>query len=183
MSEADTAKATTKAAAKGGEKKKRAPKPVEPTAASNRPSRTHRKPNRFDFTDEKAAVGSTKRKRAASKERSPAKKRKTTSKSPTRKTGKKGTAGGRKKKDPNAPKRAMSAYMFFAQANRDKVKKDHPDASFGEMGKILGKMWSKASASEKSKYEAKSEKDKERYEKEVGGGRKKSSKKHSEESD
>jgi hypothetical protein len=186
MSEADTAKATTKAAAKGGEKKKRAPKPVEPTAASNRPSRTHRKPNRFDFTDEKAAVGSTKRKRAASKERSPAKKRKTTSKSPTRKAGagKKGAAGGRKKKDPNAPKRAMSAYMFYAQANRDKVKKDHPGASFGEIGKILGKMWGKASASEKSKYEAKAEKDKERYEKEVGGGgRKKSSKKHSEESD
>jgi ABC-type transporter MlaC component len=57
--------------------------------------------------------------------------------------------------------------MLFAQANRDKVKKDNPDVTFGETGKILGKLWKKASKSDKAKYEAKSAKDKERYTKEM----------------
>jgi hypothetical protein len=37
----------------------------------------------------------------------------------------------RSKKDPNAPKRGLSAYMFFSQANRNKVKEENPEASFG----------------------------------------------------
>ena len=36
------------------------------------------------------------------------------------------------KKDPNAPKRALSAYMFFSQDWRERVKAENPDASFGE---------------------------------------------------
>jgi hypothetical protein len=135
-----------------------------PSTAS-RPERTHRKPNRFEFGAEEKSVVTSKRKRAASKERAPAKKRRSVSKSPSR--SKKSTKkGGKKKKDPNAPKKALSAYMFFAQANRDKVKKENPDATFGELGKLLGKQWSKASKSDKAKYEAKANKDKERYEKE-----------------
>ena len=35
------------------------------------------------------------------------------------------------KKDPNAPKRALSAFMLFSQDKRQKVKEDNPDASFG----------------------------------------------------
>merc|ERR1711879_167123 len=97
-----------------------------------------------------------------SKERAPDKKRRSVSKSPSR-SRKSTKKGGKKKKDPNAPKKALSAYMFFAQANRDKVKKEHPDATFGELGKYLGKLWSKASKSDKAKYEAKASKDMERY--------------------
>jgi structure-specific recognition protein 1 len=136
------------------------------TSTASRPERTHRKPNRFEFGAEEKAVVTSKRKRAASKERAPAKKRRSVSKSPSRskKSTKKG--GSKKKKDPNAPKKALSAYMIFAQANRDKVKKENPDASFGELGKLLGKLWGKASKSDKAKYEAKANKDKERYEKE-----------------
>jgi hypothetical protein len=37
----------------------------------------------------------------------------------------------RDKKDPNAPKRGLSAYMFFSQANRQKIKEENPDATFG----------------------------------------------------
>jgi hypothetical protein len=37
----------------------------------------------------------------------------------------------RKKKDPNAPKRGLSAYMFFANDNRDKVREENPGISFG----------------------------------------------------
>lgn len=37
----------------------------------------------------------------------------------------------RKKKDPNAPKNAMSAFMYFSNANRDKVKQENPGACMG----------------------------------------------------
>jgi hypothetical protein len=37
----------------------------------------------------------------------------------------------RAKKDPNAPKRGLSAYMFFSQELRQKVKDENPEASFG----------------------------------------------------
>ena len=56
--------------------------------------------------------------------------------------------------------------MFFSNANRDDIKKDHPNADFGETGKLLGKAWRKATKSEKKKYEALAEKDKKRYLKE-----------------
>jgi hypothetical protein len=38
----------------------------------------------------------------------------------------------RSKKDPNAPKRGLSAYMFFSQDQRSTVKEENPDASFGK---------------------------------------------------
>lgn len=34
--------------------------------------------------------------------------------------------------DPNAPKRGLSAYMFFANENRDKVREENPGISFGK---------------------------------------------------
>ena len=33
--------------------------------------------------------------------------------------------------DPNAPKRGLSAYMFFANENRDSVREENPGISFG----------------------------------------------------
>lgn len=44
----------------------------------------------------------------------------------------KATRGGKAKKDPKAPKRAMSAYMFFSQDWRERIKTENPDAGFGE---------------------------------------------------
>ncbi|ORX60417.1 hypothetical protein DM01DRAFT_1332570 [Hesseltinella vesiculosa] len=70
----------------------------------------------------------------------------------------------RNKKDPNAPKRGLSAYMFFSQANRDKVKAESPNASFGELGKILGEKWRAMSDAQKKPYIEMAEKDKARYE-------------------
>lgn len=34
--------------------------------------------------------------------------------------------------DPNAPKRGLSAYMFFANDNREKVREENPGISFGK---------------------------------------------------
>ncbi|KAI8097424.1 high mobility group box domain-containing protein [Halteromyces radiatus] len=73
----------------------------------------------------------------------------------------------KRKKDPLAPKRPLSAYMFYSQVNRERVKKENPDITFGQIGKILGREWSELSDKEKDQYIEKAKKDKERYDREM----------------
>lgn len=73
---------------------------------------------------------------------------------------------GKKKKDPNAPKRGLSAYMFFANEQREVVREEEPGLAFGQVGKRLGEKWKALSAPERAPYEAKARADKERYESE-----------------
>jgi high mobility group protein B1 len=78
-----------------------------------------------------------------------------------------GEAGGRnkrKKKDPNAPKRPLSAFFLFCQDERPAVKAIYPTYSVGEAAKELGERWAKVSAEAKKKYEAKAAVDKQKYE-------------------
>ncbi|KAL1927345.1 hypothetical protein VTP01DRAFT_3974 [Rhizomucor pusillus] len=70
----------------------------------------------------------------------------------------------RSKKDKSGPKRGLSAYMFFSQEQRPKVKEENPDANFGAIGKILGERWKNMTDEEKAPYNAKAEEDKKRYE-------------------
>ena len=82
----------------------------------------------------------------------------------------------RKKKDPDAPKRGKSAYIFFGQEYREKAKKDlmkeHGDAYENKMVMSrLGAMWKDLQASTKAKdkkevakFEKMAADDKERYE-------------------
>ncbi|KAJ9482718.1 hypothetical protein VN97_g10706 [Penicillium thymicola] len=72
----------------------------------------------------------------------------------------------RRKKDPNAPKRGLSAYMFFANDNRDKVREENPGISFGQVGKQLGDKWKALSETDRKPYDAKAAADKKRYEEE-----------------
>ncbi|KAK3830482.1 MAG: HMG box protein [Linnemannia elongata] len=72
----------------------------------------------------------------------------------------------RAKKDPNAPKNPLSAYLLFCNDHRDSVKAKNPDASFGEIGRKLGDMWRGYSDSQKAPYNAKHEKAKTAYAKE-----------------
>jgi structure-specific recognition protein 1 len=75
----------------------------------------------------KAGVGKKKRKQHDDdddEEETPKKKRKA---SPGK---------GKKKKDPNAPKKAQSAYNFFMSKNRAAIKEENPDATFGELVSI-----------------------------------------------
>lgn len=67
-----------------------------------------------------------------------------------------------KKTATTAPKRGLSAYMFFVQEKRAEVKRDHPDATFGEIGKKLGEMWRSLGDEQKSKYEKLAKADKAR---------------------
>jgi len=66
--------------------------------------------------------------------------------------------------DPNAPKRGLSAYMFFANEQRDNVREENPGVSFGQVGKILGERWKALSDKQRAPYEAKAAADKKRYE-------------------
>ncbi|MDI1492959.1 MAG: Non-histone chromosomal protein 6 [Ramalina farinacea] len=80
--------------------------------------------------------------------------------------GKKAAAPEKKKKDPNAPKRGLSAYMFFANEQRDNVREENPGISFGQVGKVLGERWKALNDKQRGPYEAKAKQDKERYESE-----------------
>eukprot|EP00850_Spirogloea_muscicola_P027075 SM015333S01369 [mRNA] locus=s15333:47:256:- [translate_table: standard] len=55
----------------------------------------------------------------------------------------------KKKKDPNAPKRPLAPYMFYCKEQREIVKAENPEVTFGEIGKILGQQWSAMSEKEK----------------------------------
>jgi len=47
----------------------------------------------------------------------------------------------------------MSAYFLFMNATRPTVRKENPDASIGEVAKILGKMWGEIEPADKAKYD------------------------------
>ncbi|CAI5476506.1 unnamed protein product [Closterium sp. Yama58-4] len=75
--------------------------------------------------------------------------------------------GGKKKKDPNAPKRPLAPYMFYCKEQREVVKANNPDVSFGELGKILGAQWKELDDKEKRPYMKMAEDDKKRYQDEI----------------
>lgn len=49
------------------------------------------------------------------------------------KGGKGKKAPAKKKKDPNAPKRGTTSFMFFSTEMRSKIKEENPDITFGQM--------------------------------------------------
>jgi hypothetical protein len=58
----------------------------------------------------------------------------------------------KKVKDPAAPKKAKSSYLWFCNANRKNVMDDNPGKKIGEINKILGTMWSNLPGKEEKKY-------------------------------
>jgi len=61
---------------------------------------------------------------------------------------------GKKEKDPNAPKRPLSAYFAFANDKRAELVAANPDAKFKEMSKLLGQAWKDLDEKTKNKYKA-----------------------------
>ncbi|KAF8522738.1 high mobility group box domain-containing protein [Hysterangium stoloniferum] len=85
----------------------------------------------------------------------------------TTKSSKKKAATEKKgKKGKDGPKRALSAYMFFSQDWRERIKAENPDAGFGEVGKLLGAKWKELDDSEKKPYIEQAAQDKARAERE-----------------
>ena len=56
-----------------------------------------------------------------------------------------GTAGVKRKRaeprDPNAPKRPCSAYIYFSNEMRPKLREERPDMSMADRSKHIGKEW------------------------------------------
>ena len=73
----------------------------------------------------------------------------------------------KRKKDPNAPKRPLSAFFLYCADERAAIKAVHPTHSVGEVAKELGEKWNKVTPDVKAKYEAKAQLDKGRYEKQM----------------
>lgn len=71
--------------------------------------------------------------------------------------------GKGRKKDPNAPKRATSGYLFFCKDKRPSVREANPGVKMTDIAKLLAVEWNKASDKEKEGYNAKHAADKVRY--------------------
>jgi len=71
--------------------------------------------------------------------------------------------GMKKEKDPNKPKRALSAFFYYANEERPKVRASNPDFSVGEVAKELGRQWNELSATEKAPFEKSASDDRARY--------------------
>uniref|UniRef100_A0A672SQ30 FACT complex subunit SSRP1 n=1 Tax=Sinocyclocheilus grahami TaxID=75366 RepID=A0A672SQ30_SINGR len=82
----------------------------------------------------------------------------------------------KKVKDPGAPKRPMSAYMLWLNANRERIKSENPGISVTEISKKAGEMWKQLGKDRKEEWDRKAEEAKKQYEKamkeyrESGGG-------------
>ena len=78
----------------------------------------------------------------------------------------------RAKKDPNAPKKALTAFIYFSNDKRAAVtaelKAANPDMKgVAEVGRKLGEMWRALSDAEKQPYTRQADADKARYGKEM----------------
>jgi high mobility group protein B2 len=66
-------------------------------------------------------------------------------------------------RDPNAPKRNMSAYLLYQNAMRDTFKAQNPGMTFGQLAKYTSAMYAELSPEEKEAWVARAEADKARY--------------------
>ena len=72
-----------------------------------------------------------------------------------------------KKKDPNAPKQALSAFFIFSGEERLKVKSENPSFSICEVAKELGKRWADMAPEVKQRYQQLAEESKQKYDREM----------------
>ena len=75
------------------------------------------------------------------------------------------TKGSRMKKDPNAPKKARSAYIVFSTAVGKIVRQENPAMSQPDVMREVSRRWNQEI--DKSKYEEEAAADKERYKEEM----------------
>lgn len=73
--------------------------------------------------------------------------------------------GKKRKRDPNAPKRPMSAYLYFSREKRSQVKESNPQMSAQDITKELGRLWNDEFKNKKAcaKWIKDAENDKARY--------------------
>lgn len=63
-------------------------------------------------------------------------------------------AGRQKKpKDHNAPKRALSSYLLFANDNRARIREENPEFKMTDITKLIAKSWKQITEEVKAKYQ------------------------------
>jgi len=74
----------------------------------------------------------------------------------------------RKTKDPNAPKRPLTAFFLYAADHRAKVREELGEGcTVGDISKEIGKLWGAIDDEEKKVYQDKAAKNKKQYEKDM----------------
>jgi len=73
----------------------------------------------------------------------------------------------KKYKDPNAPKRPKTGFLYFCDEFRSQITDENPELKLGGIMKELGKLWGTYSDEEKEKYNFKYRESRERYEEEL----------------
>lgn len=74
---------------------------------------------------------------------------------------------GKQERDPNAPKRNMSAYLLYQNAMREQFKRENPGMTFGQLAKYTSHMYKNMGTEEKATWEARAAQDKARYDAEI----------------
>lgn len=107
------------------------------------------------------------RERRREKRREEKEKKKAKAKAPKRKTddGEGGSSRKRSKKDKDAPKRPMSAYFLFLNANRERIKEENPGISFTDITKKGSEMWKEVE--DKTEWEDAAKQAKVKYDEEM----------------
>lgn len=77
------------------------------------------------------------------------------------------TKGSRKKKDPNAPKRALSAYFFFCNDIRQEVRDENPNKKITEIATLLAERWRALPDKKRAKYQKMHEEAKVKYQQQM----------------
>lgn len=69
----------------------------------------------------------------------------------------------RQKKNPAAPKRPMSAFLFFSLGLRSKLKEENPDMKNTDISRLLGEMWRNLPPEEREPHVQKEKSEREKY--------------------
>nr|XP_009671812.1 PREDICTED: thymocyte selection-associated high mobility group box protein TOX isoform X2 [Struthio camelus australis] len=77
----------------------------------------------------------------------------------------------KKKKDPNEPQKPVSAYALFFRDTQAAIKGQNPNATFGEVSKIVASMWDGLGEEQKQVYKKKTEAAKKEYLKQLAAYR------------
>ncbi|KAL7849321.1 hypothetical protein SRHO_G00209440 [Serrasalmus rhombeus] len=77
----------------------------------------------------------------------------------------------KKKKDPNEPQKPVSAYALFFRDTQAAIKGQNPNATFGEVSKIVASMWDGLGEEQKQVYKKKTETAKKEYLKQLAAYR------------
>lgn len=73
----------------------------------------------------------------------------------------------KRRKNPDMPRRSMSAFLFYSLERRPMIKAQKPHFGAGKLAQCLAEEWKELKAAQKDPYELMAFKDKERYKQEI----------------